>query len=117
MDISEVGVPSERKYQNLISRYHKKSIISLNEAEQSIKKKIFWLIPNDYSTTMSAINQGKTLSSVAQGAEITKSFREMASVFLGKGAKQEVQSKFWGEFSDKAGERQVANEQTHSDKK
>jgi pilus assembly protein CpaE len=77
----KLGYPQDENIQIIISRYHKNSVISLKEAEQSIKKKIFWNIPNDFPTTMSAINQGKTLSSVARGAEITKNFRELASSF------------------------------------
>lgn len=92
----KLGYPQNENIKIVISRYHKKSLISLNEAEQSIKKKIFWLVPNDFSTTMSAINQGRTLSSVAHGAEITKNFRDLGSVFLRKGAKPEVQSKLLG---------------------
>lgn len=80
----ELGYPQEESIKVVISRYHKKSLISLKEAEQSIKKKIFWVVPNDFSTTMSAINEGKTLLSVAHGTEIGKSFRNSASIFLGK---------------------------------
>jgi len=43
----------------VINRYHKKSLISLKDAEASLDKKFFGLIDNDYLTTMSAINQGK----------------------------------------------------------
>ena len=63
-------------------------MISSEEAEESINKKIFWLVPNDYPTTMSAINQGKTLSSVAPGAEISKNFRELAAHLLEKGKRK-----------------------------
>ncbi len=87
----KLGYPHEENIKIIISRYHKKSLISLKEAEQSINQKIFWLIPNDYNTTMSAINQGKTLSSVAQGEQITKNFRELASVFLQKSDKRTIQ--------------------------
>jgi pilus assembly protein CpaE len=82
-----LGYPGKEKIQIIISRYHKKSLISLKDAEESIKQKISWLVPNDYLTTMSAINQGKILSSVAQGAEITKNLRELALTFLEKGEK------------------------------
>jgi pilus assembly protein CpaE len=78
----KLGYPQEENIKILISRYHKNSVISLKEAEQSIKKSIFWHIPNDYTTTMSAINQGKTLSSIAHGSEISKNLRELASIFL-----------------------------------
>jgi len=76
-----LGYPREDHIKILISRYHKKSLISLKEAEQSIKKEIFWLIPDDYPTTISAINLGKPLNSVVQGAQITKNFKELASHF------------------------------------
>ena len=92
----KLGYPKGDHIKIVISRHHKKSVISLKEAEQSVEKKVFWFIPNDFSTTMSAINQGKTLSSVAHGAEITKNLRELASHFLEKGSKQEAQNKFLG---------------------
>ncbi|MDI7258529.1 MAG: AAA family ATPase [Thermodesulfobacteriota bacterium] len=82
-----LGYPEKEKIKIIISRYHKKSLISLKDAEESIKQKISWLVPNDYLTTMSAINQGKILSSVANGVEITKNLRELALTFLEKGEK------------------------------
>ena len=78
----KLGYPRKENIRIVISRYHKKSLISLKDAEQSIDQKISWLIPNDFSTTMNAINQGKVLSSVARGADITKNFREWAASFL-----------------------------------
>lgn len=84
-----LGSPPEEKVKILISHYHKKSLISLKDAEEIIRKKISWTIPNDYPTTMSAINQGKTLSEVAHGAEISRNFRDFASTFLERGEKEE----------------------------
>ena len=78
----KLGFPGKENIRTVINRYHKKSLISLKEAEASIGQKIFWLIPNDFPTTMSAINQGKVLSSVAGGMEITKNLRELAFAFL-----------------------------------
>ena len=65
-----------------MNRYHKKSLISLKEAEESLKQKIYSLITNDYQTTMSAINQGKTLSAIDRGAEITRNFKDLAGKML-----------------------------------
>jgi len=56
---SRLGFPKPEKTKILMNRYHKKSLISLKEAEESLKQKIYCLIMNDYQTTMSAINQGK----------------------------------------------------------
>ncbi len=40
-------------------------MVSPDEAEKTLGRKIVSMIPNDYETTMSAINTGKTLSDVA----------------------------------------------------
>jgi pilus assembly protein CpaE len=80
----KLGHPSPENIRILISRYHKNSEISPKEAERSINKEIFWYVPNDYLTTMSAINRGRTLSSVAPTAEISQSFLHLVNHFLGK---------------------------------
>lgn len=94
----KLGYPPEGNIKIIISRYLKNSVITTKEAEESLKKEIFWLIPNDYLTTMSAINQGKTLASISRGAEISKSFQELASSFLEKAPKEKEKKGFWGRF-------------------
>lgn len=91
----KLGFPPEESVKIVMNRYHKKSLISPKEAEESLQKRIFWLIPNDYPTTMSAINQGKTLSTVAHNEEITKNFKELASAFWGREGESEEKSGFW----------------------
>ena len=91
----KLGYPQEENVKIIISRYHKKSVISLKEAEETLNRKIFWLIPNDYLTTMSAINQGKTLSMVAHGAEVTKNLRELAAAFSEKEEQKKEKVGFW----------------------
>jgi pilus assembly protein CpaE len=78
-----LGYPRNEQIRIIINRYHKKSLISLKDAESALDRKISGLIDNDYPTTMSAINQGKTLESVASGAEVTKNIRSLASGFVG----------------------------------
>jgi len=90
----KLGHPPEENTKIVMSRYHKKSVISLKEAEESLNKKIFWVVPNDYLTTMTAINRGKTLSSVAPKEEITQNLTELASSLLGKGDSKKTA--LWG---------------------
>jgi pilus assembly protein CpaE len=78
-----LGYPRNEQIRIIINRFHKKSLISLKDAESALDRKISGLIDNDYPTTMSAINQGKTLESVASGAEVTKNIRSLASGFVG----------------------------------
>jgi pilus assembly protein CpaE len=94
----KLGYPKQEMIKVVINRHHKKkSVISSKEAEESVNQKIFWFVPNDYPTTMSAINQGKTLSSVAPGAEVSKNVRELASRLLEKGEKEKGKGRFWSE--------------------
>jgi pilus assembly protein CpaE len=74
-----------KKIKIVLNRYQGDSPISLAEAERKIIKDIFWKIPNDFQTTMDAIEQGKVLSEVGEGKEICNSFRGLASFFLGIG--------------------------------
>jgi pilus assembly protein CpaE len=76
--LTEMGYVPKEKINVVLNRYIKKGEISLNDAEAGIGKELFWVVPNDYDTSMSAINSGKPLLNVAPGAAITKSFIEMA---------------------------------------
>lgn len=76
-----LGYPDEDDIDIIANRFHRNSDISLKDAEESLKKKILWSIPNAYKISMSAINQGKPLYTIAQGTEIGKKFRELAHTF------------------------------------
>jgi len=78
------------------NRSVKKSDISMEEAERSIQREIFWTIPNDYNTTMSAINHGKTLRDTSPKAPVTKNLESLAATFLEKGGGESAKKKkFW----------------------
>jgi pilus assembly protein CpaE len=76
--LTDMGYVPKDKINVVLNRYIKKGDISLNDAESGIGKELFWVVPNDYDTSMSAINSGKPLLNMAPGAAITKSFIEMA---------------------------------------
>jgi len=84
-----LGYPSRERIRVVINRYLKKSEVSLKDAEAGIDKKVFWTIPNDYRTTMSAINQGKPLCQSASKAAVTKSIRGLADALI-KGEEGQV---------------------------
>jgi pilus assembly protein CpaE len=85
----------------VVNRYLSKSDISLKDVEKTMGKAPFWLIPNDYITALSALNQGRTLADVAPRAEITKNFAQLAAAFIKKEEEQEKVKKgsfFGGKF-------------------
>ncbi|UCD32416.1 MAG: AAA family ATPase [Desulfobacterales bacterium] len=73
------GFPPEQHVKVIANRFMKSSDISLKDAEISLEKKVFWTIPNDYKTTVTALNRGKALTQSAPRKEITKNFRELAT--------------------------------------
>jgi len=95
----KLGYPRQEDIKIIINRHHRKlTVITPKEAEESINQKIFWFVPNDYPTTMSAINQGKTLLTVAPGTEVSRNLRELASQFVEKEEKEKGKSGFWSDF-------------------
>lgn len=78
----------------IINRYIKDSEIPLNKAEATLDHNSYWLIPNDYRSTITAANQGKPLSVVAPQAEITKSFQQLACKLMGKEYKEKKEASF-----------------------
>jgi pilus assembly protein CpaE len=85
----DLGFPKDESLKIVINRFLKKSEISLKDAENSLGKSIFWHITNDYQTTMSAINQGKSLHNADPDAEISKDYRHFASTIAGISKKEE----------------------------
>jgi pilus assembly protein CpaE len=75
---ASLGYPREDKIKIVMNRHSKKAVISPKEAEKGLGRSISWLIPNDWQTTLSALNQGKLLSEYSSKSEITNNFRKLA---------------------------------------
>ena len=89
-----MGYASRDKIKIIINRYLKRGEISLKDAESSLQQELFWVVPNDYETTMSAINHGKSLIEHFPKAVISKSFREMATSIEGTVTEKKKSRKF-----------------------
>jgi pilus assembly protein CpaE len=100
-----MGFPAKEKVKIIVNRYQKNSMISLKEAEQSINHEIFRQIPNDFHTTMAAINQGKILSQVDGHSEIQKGIRDLAVSLLQRGRPEKEKTGFWSKIAGKERER------------
>ncbi len=72
----------------VLNRFFNKSTVSLDTVREGIGREPAWIIPNDYSTTMSAINSGKPLYMVSPRSKIVKSFDEYTGQFIGKEKKK-----------------------------
>jgi pilus assembly protein CpaE len=78
----DLGYQRKERIKVVMNRYMKKSEITLQDAKKGIGHDMFWIIPNDYGTTMSAINNGKPLSKIAPKSKIVKSFKEMVEIMF-----------------------------------
>lgn len=56
--IRKLGI-DEGKIEFILNRYEKGPTLSIEEAEKSLGKRIYWLFPNDFSDIMSSINEGE----------------------------------------------------------
>jgi pilus assembly protein CpaE len=86
---SDLGYLTRDRIKIVLNRYLKNNEISLRDAETGIQHKLFWVIPNEYHTTMSAINRGKPLPQIAPRAAITKNFADLARALTMPEAGQE----------------------------
>jgi pilus assembly protein CpaE len=91
--LSSVGAAQKDRVKLVANRYLKNSDIEIAEAEESVQSEIFWTIPNDYKTTMSAINRGKPLFEIAPKAKITKKIDGLVETLLH--GEREIKKKGW----------------------
>jgi pilus assembly protein CpaE len=95
----DIGFPLDENIQIVINRYLKKSNISLPDVEASFGKKVFWTIPNDYQTTVNAINEGQALAQLAPNEAITKNFKKFAAKVRAESEKADPDlSSYQGKF-------------------
>ena len=76
--VRPMGHGLAEKVKLAVNRYAKDSDIEVGEAEDILQHKISWLIPNDYPTTLAAINQGKCLREFAPKSAVTRTIARMA---------------------------------------
>jgi pilus assembly protein CpaE len=66
----------------LVNRFEKHTEVSLADMEVVLGRQASWMIPNDYFTTMNAINKGQPLAAISARAEVTKNFSKLAQTFI-----------------------------------
>jgi len=80
----------------IVNRYLEDTSISLKEAEESVGMKVSWTVPNDFATTMSAINQGKSLAEVAVKSPVARSIRQIAVDLSDTEIREKKKGSFFG---------------------
>ncbi|MBP2673248.1 MAG: hypothetical protein H6Q84_88 [Deltaproteobacteria bacterium] len=66
----------------VLSRYLPSDEIPRERIEEIMKRPVFFAVPNDYPTVITAINRGKLLHEIAPEKDVTKSFRKLAGLLF-----------------------------------
>ncbi len=67
------------KIKLVLNRYMENEEIKTSDIEEVVHQKVFWKIPNNYLTMMSAINKGVPVNMINSEANISVNFRDFAS--------------------------------------
>jgi pilus assembly protein CpaE len=76
----------EEKIRIVLNRYYEKSEFTADDLARILKQPVFAIIPNDYRSTMQAVNKGKTIKAVREKTGINRDFRRMACLLIGSAA-------------------------------
>lgn len=68
----------DNKIQILINRYMENDEISADDVEEVLGKNIYWKIPNNYFTMMSAINKGVPVSMINPDSNVALGYKNLA---------------------------------------
>lgn len=71
---------SKDKVKLIINRYMEADEIKLEDVEEVLDHKVFFKIPNNYYTIISAINKGVPVSDAMPNSNIAKGFRQLAAL-------------------------------------
>ena len=70
----------KEKVKIVLNRYMENEEIKTEDVEDVLDKKVYWKIPNNYFTIMSAINKGIPVSLVNEESNIARSYRDLAGI-------------------------------------
>lgn len=75
---SKLGYEKD-KVKLVLNRYMENEDIKTTDIEDVVKQKVYWKIPNNYLTMMSAINKGVPVNEINRDANIAQNYMEFAS--------------------------------------
>ena len=66
------------KVKILVNRFMETDDIKIEDVEKLLRKKVFWKIPNNYFTMMSANNLGVPAAEVNKESNVARSFKDLS---------------------------------------
>lgn len=80
LDLFERLGYEKEKTKIILNRYMENDEIKVEDVEDVLKQKVYWKIPNNYFTIMSAINKGIPVGMINPDSNISQSYRELAAL-------------------------------------
>ena len=93
LDLFERLGYEKEKTKIILNRYMENDEIKIEDVEDVLGRKIYWKIPNNYFTIMSAINKGIPVGLVNADSNISQSYRELAAMLSDNIYKQDFGKK------------------------
>lgn len=93
LDLFERLGYEREKTKIIINRYMENDEIKVEDVEDVLGRKIYWKIPNNYFTIMSAINKGIPVGVINSESNVSQSYRELAAVLSDNIYKQDFAKK------------------------
>jgi len=93
LDLFERLGYEKEKTKIILSRYMENDEIKIEDVEDVLGRKIYWKVPNNYFTIMSAINKGIPVGLVNADSNISQSYRELAAMLSDNIYKQDFGKK------------------------
>ena len=84
----------KEKVKIIINRYMENDEIKEADIEKVLSKKIYWKIPNNYFSIMTAINKGIPVSEINDSTNIARSYKDLAQYISDNLYKQNMVEKF-----------------------
>jgi pilus assembly protein CpaE len=69
---------ARNKVRLILNRYAKSKLLSLESVEKALGIKVFWTLPDDYSTAIAAVNQGLSILENSQKSAIARGYQDLA---------------------------------------
>ena len=93
----------ESKTKILLNRYMENDEVSAKDVENVIGKQIYWKIPNNYFTMISAINKGVPVCEMNPDSNVAKSYRDLVFKITDRIYRTEMAKKFENILGGKIG--------------
>lgn len=93
LDLFESLGYEKEKTKIVLNRYMENDEIKVDDVEDVLARPVYWRIPNNYFTIISAINKGVPVSLINPDSNISKSYRDLAITLADEIYKQDFSKK------------------------